>query len=220
MNRMLTLLGGILFCMTETQDLLAIPFGSTYTHTTNLERTYSFQTPVVTLGDSILALQGTEIEIKGSVSSDVVTLKWEQLLGPSEATLENADALTVHISNLKEGTYKFSLTGTNSNGESATAAIEVRVTTNPSGAYVLVPKKIFTPNGDGFNDTWDIQYISTRPNYTVIIMDSKGKKLVEKTNFTSDEVWDGQGAGYGAYYYVIKDENQKEYRTGSFSLLQ
>ncbi|MDJ1504523.1 gliding motility-associated C-terminal domain-containing protein [Xanthocytophaga agilis] len=217
MNQFLFVLGGVLFCIAETQ-----PLSASSPVLTKVYKTvgYTFQAPTVIV-DSIVPLIGeTETEIKGSVSLDVVTLKWEQVSGPSEATLENADSLTVHISNLKEGTYKFSLTGTNSDGESATAIVEVRVTTNPSGAYVLVPKKIFTPNGDGFNDTWDIQYISTRPNYTVIVMDSKGKKLVEKTNFTSDEVWDGQGAGYGAYYYVIKDENQKEYRTGSFSLLQ
>lgn len=176
--------------------------------------------PTVVLGDSILAITETQIEIKGTVSEDVIKLEWKRVEGPSDVILKDADSLTVKISNLKEGTYLFSLTGTNSDGESATDQVEVRVNLAPSGPFVLVPKKIVTPNNDGFNDTWDIQYIGTRPAYTVIIMDSKGRKVLEKTNFTSDVVWDGLGAGYGAYYYVIKDENQKEYRTGSFSLLQ
>ncbi len=181
-----------------------------------------FQNPVVTFGEPILYVSETQTELKADVSDDgsIAKLEWRQISGPSIAKLTNADQLTVQVSSLKAGAYVFALTATDNEGNTGSAEVEVRVSSSPGGAFVLVPKKIFTPNNDGFNDTWDIVNLNTKPNYTVIIMDTKGRKVLEKTNFASDVVWEGAGAGYGAYYYVIKDENQKEVRTGSFSLLQ
>lgn len=182
----------------------------------------AFQNPVVDAGGPVIFISDTQVELKGTASDDgsIAKVEWKQVSGPSEAKLNNADSLTVLVSSLKPGSYVFSLTATDNENNTAVSQIEVRVSASPGGQFVLVPKKIFTPNSDGFNDTWDIQNLSTKPSYTVIIMDTKGQKVLEKTNFSSDVVWDGVGYGYGAYYYVIKDENQKEVRTGSFSLLQ
>ncbi len=181
-----------------------------------------FQAPVVDAGESILFITETQQELKGTATDDgtITKVEWKQVSGPSQATLTNADQLTVQISGLKAGTYEFSLTATDDENNTASDTIQIKVSSSPPGPFVLVPKKLFTPNDDGFNDTWDIQNLSTKSTYTVIIMDTKGQKILEKTGFTSDTVWDGIGASYGAYYYVIKDENQKQVQTGSFSLLQ
>jgi|GEM_PF-5680787 len=164
----------------------------------------------VYLPDNTLTIQAT--------ASNYTSVQWRQASGPSTATVNGTNQLRLEIAELKAGSYVFVVTVTDAQGMQASDQIQVDVIASAPGTFVLVPKKFFSPNNDGNNDTWDIRNISERPGYTVIILDTKGKKLLEKTGFTSDVVWDGAAAGYGAYYYIIRDENQQEVRTGTFSL--
>ena len=60
-----------------------------------------------------------------------------------------------------------------------------------SSATVLVIDypRFFTPNGDGYNDTWHIEGIETRPLATIYIFDRYGK-LLKQLN-PQGEGWDG-----------------------------
>jgi gliding motility-associated-like protein len=64
---------------------------------------------------------------------------------------------------------------------------------------------IFTPNGDGFNDYWNIPFIRDFPNATIKIFDRSNKLLIE---YKGDESsWNGTVKGelvpMGNYLYVI-----------------
>ena len=78
--------------------------------------------------------------------------------------------------------------------------------------------KFFTPNGDGYNDTWAIKYSHIEPNLKVDIFDRYGKLLKRLTNKNS---WDGKYNGYELpstdYWFVVTRENGKEYR-GHFNM--
>jgi len=50
--------------------------------------------------------------------------------------------------------------------------------------------KFFTPNGDGFNDYWNIQGLENSPNSKIFIFDRYGKLLKEISPL--DKGWDGQ----------------------------
>lgn len=61
---------------------------------------------------------------------------------------------------------------------------------------------VFTPNGDGYNDTFVIENLETYLFSTLMVYNRWGKKIYEKKNYQND--WDGEGAADGVYYYVLK----------------
>jgi gliding motility-associated-like protein len=84
--------------------------------------------------------------------------------------------------------------------------------------FLLMYPKFFTPNSDGFNDTWSIKFSYYEPNLKINIFDRYGKLI--KTLDTTDS-WDGTYNGNALhssdYWFVVIRENGKEFR-GHFSL--
>jgi gliding motility-associated-like protein len=84
--------------------------------------------------------------------------------------------------------------------------------------YLLMYPKFFTPNSDGFNDTWAIKYSDFEPKLKITIFDRYGKLLKTLNNTNS---WDGKYNGNelpsSDYWFVVTRENEKEYR-GHFTL--
>ena len=56
-------------------------------------------------------------------------------------------------------------------------------------AYILDYPRFFTPNGDGYNDTWNIFALNSQPNSKIYIFDRYGKLLKEIS--PSGIGWDG-----------------------------
>ena len=73
----------------------------------------------------------------------------------------------------------------------------------------FVAPYLFTPNGDGDNDTWVVSNLNLYDSYTIDIFNRWGNKIISyENNFDS---WDGtnnRGASVpiGTYYYVIGAE--------------
>ncbi len=63
----------------------------------------------------------------------------------------------------------------------------------------------FTPNGDGKNDLWQIDYLNAFPDCTVEIFNRWGDRLFNSTGYTTpfDGKFKGQDLPVGTYYYVI-----------------
>lgn len=78
--------------------------------------------------------------------------------------------------------------------------------------------KFFTPNNDGYNDTWTIDFAYLKPNTGIKIFDRYGKFIKELNSNTS---WDGTYLGTNEpasdYWFAATRLNGKEYR-GHFSL--
>lgn len=79
--------------------------------------------------------------------------------------------------------------------------------------------KYFTPNGDGYNDTWQIRFSSSEPTLNADIFDRYGKFIIR---LKGGEVgWDGTYNGHELfstdYWFVVTREDGKVYR-GHFSL--
>lgn len=80
---------------------------------------------------------------------------------------------------------------------------------------------LFTPNGDGINDTWIIPGIETYQGSTVEIYDRLGRLLVNK-RIESNVIWDGyygnsKKASSTDYWYVIKLTDGRKF-TGSVTV--
>lgn len=69
----------------------------------------------------------------------------------------------------------------------------------------------FTPNGDGYNDKWEIPSLDDYPNCLVQIFDRWGQILYQTTGYGSKKAWDGTSNGKlmepSVYFYVIDVRN-------------
>jgi gliding motility-associated-like protein/uncharacterized repeat protein (TIGR01451 family) len=72
--------------------------------------------------------------------------------------------------------------------------------------YPLVISNVFTPNGDGINDTFVIPGLETYSDTELTIINRWGNTIYQKTNYKND--WDGQGMVEGTYFYVLKAKNK------------
>ncbi|MBP6311109.1 MAG: gliding motility-associated C-terminal domain-containing protein, partial [Flavobacteriales bacterium] len=94
----------------------------------------------------------------------------------------------------------FTVTVTGPNG--CVAVDSVLVTVLPD---VVFPSG-FTPNGDGYNEYWQIDFVDEFPQMEVEIYNRWGEMLFESVGYRTP--WDGRyNGGYvpvGTYYYVIR----------------
>ncbi|HEU4789327.1 MAG TPA: choice-of-anchor L domain-containing protein [Flavobacterium sp.] len=89
----------------------------------------------------------------------------------------------------------------------------------PYKVYVLDYPRFFTPNNDGFNDTWKIQNLDALPKSTIIIFDRYGK-LLKQLNAINNG-WNGTYTGKNLpaddYWFTVTFEDGKIIK-GHFSL--
>jgi gliding motility-associated-like protein len=81
---------------------------------------------------------------------------------------------------------------------------------------------LFSPNGDGSNDFWEIQNVDLYKGFTVTIFDSAGEIVFEKTDYKND--WDGTYKGKavpeGMYYYSLKSPDYKQDYKGAITIIR
>jgi len=77
----------------------------------------------------------------------------------------------------------------------------------PLTAVIINYPKFFTPNGDGFNETWNIPYlISTNPSTPIFIFDRYGKLLKQITPETEgwNGIYNGQPMPSSDYWFTVE----------------
>ena len=82
---------------------------------------------------------------------------------------------------------------------------------------------LFTPNGDGINDTWEFEYDAYFPFAIVEVFNRWGRNV-----YTSDrgyrQKWDGKSESNelpaGGYYYIITDRDGTVLQKGSVAILR
>ncbi|MBD1395330.1 cadherin-like beta sandwich domain-containing protein [Mucilaginibacter glaciei] len=74
----------------------------------------------------------------------------------------------------------------------------------------LTIPNVFTPNGDGINDTWNIKNVDAYTNVIITVFNRQGQQVFRSTGFYSN-AWDGSYNGAqlsgGSYYYIIKHDD-------------
>jgi len=123
---------------------------------------------------------------------------------------------------LKNGVTYYASQTTN-NCESDRIPIVIEILTATTGDCInfveeLPYPKFFTPNNDGYNDTWTIDFAYLAPNTGIRIFDRFGKLL---TILSANSSWDGNYSNQPLpstdYWFKVTQKNGKEYK-GHFSL--
>lgn len=155
--------------------------------------------PIIGL-DPILRLFNDEVATISITNEDPsYTYSWNPSTNLTDSTI--AEPLT----NTKED-ITYTLTVTDTNGCVFVDSIQVFYSPD-----LDIPTGI-TPNGDGNNDVWNIQYLSEFPNASVQIFNRWGTLLFESNNgYTTpwDGTYKGEALPIGTYYYVIDVKDPK-----------
>jgi gliding motility-associated-like protein len=133
---------------------------------------------------------------------------------PYRFSWSNGDTVAA-VADLATGNYYLTITDANGCVE----MLGVFVPENPR-LCLRIPNA-FTPNGDGVNDTWEIEYIDNYPRAHIMIFNRWGQKLYDAQS--TDEPWDGTSDGQkvptGSYTYIVDLHNEIEPFTGVVSVV-
>lgn len=156
--------------------------------------------PVANAGPDRYITQGQSTTLNGSTKGTNVSYYWT----PGD-NLSSTLELKPTASPTEDITYTLHVVSNSGCGDEATDQVFVRVYKK-----VTVPNT-FTPNGDGVNDTWNIEALDTYPTSTTQVFNRYGTLVFKSTGYP--KAWDGtsngQGIPGGTYYYVIDLKNGK-----------
>lgn len=71
-------------------------------------------------------------------------------------------------------------------------------------AQVLKPGNVFTPNGDGYNDFFDIKNIEQFPDNEVAVYNRWGNEVYKTKSYSRSNRFAGTGLPDGTYFYIVK----------------
>lgn len=80
--------------------------------------------------------------------------------------------------------------------------IDTLTTSVPLQEFEMEIPNVFTPNGDGANERWEIPDLKKYISNEIVIFDRWGMKVFEATNYSND--WDGGRLGDGVYFYILR----------------
>lgn len=115
---------------------------------------------------------------------------------------------------LKDIIYR--LTVGNAEGCQATDSVAIKVLLQPR-----VPN-VFSPNGDGVYDTWQIQYLNDYPNCRILVYTRAGQLIYQSVGYGTpwNGTWKGQPLPIGTYYYLIQPGLGTDVISGTVTLIR
>ena len=86
----------------------------------------------------------------------------------------------------------------------------------------LVIPNIFSPNGDGVHDRWDILALESYPGCTVDIFNRYGQMIFHSVGYSKpwDGTVNGRPAPLGTYYYIVDPKNGRSKMSGYVDIIR
>lgn len=143
-------------------------------------------------GPDLYVLEGTSATINATASGDNLSYTWT----PS-AFLSNSTILQPITAPAHDITYKLVVSG----HAGCTASDQVNVVV----LKVPIIPNVFSPNGDGVNDVWNIKYLNEYPDVSVEVYNRYGMPVYNSIGYSKpwDGTWNGKPLPVGVYYYII-----------------
>lgn len=112
-------------------------------------------------------------------------------------------------------------TVTGSNEYECTQSASVQIVVEGDRTVEVIADKVFTPNEDGMNDTWQIENLDIFNECAIIIMNRNGQKVYEADKYDNDwrATFNGKELPSETYYYILKC-NANEIHTGSITVMR
>ena len=161
-------------------------------------------------GPDKFMLQGGSVTLTPALNAGLpVSYLWSPAAGLSDPTIPGPVA-----SPTDDVTYI--LTVTSDKGCQASDRVFVKVLKAPQ-----VPN-IFSPNGDGVHDKWEIPYLESYPGATIDIFNRYGQLIFHSVGYTNP--WDGKVNGkdmpVGTYYFIVDPKNGRAKVSGYVDIIR
>ncbi|WP_428331533.1 gliding motility-associated C-terminal domain-containing protein [Mucilaginibacter sp.] len=194
--------GDVVNCIVTTSGGCSVPnSGSPVTITVN-------PVPAIDLNANEQILAGSSIVLKPQITGNIATYSWTPATGLSDAAIADPVASP-------EVTTTYQLKVISTAGCFATAPVTINV-----GQQINVPN-VFTPNGDGINDLWNIKYLSNYPTCSVSVFNRYGLQIFHSVGY--GKPWAGtynnKKLPTGTYYYIIDLKDGSKPLSGSVTII-
>ena len=141
----------------------------------------------------------------------------------------NFTATTKDLTNLSQGTYYVTVTDANSCIKTSSAIVDIQVILAEDDNCELFIPNVFTPNGDGVHDYFEIRCLYNYENPEVQIFNRNGNLVFKKDHYGNIDYWGSKDKAFwnghsennlnfmgselpvGTYYYVLKLGSGKVY---------
>lgn len=157
--------------------------------------------PDANAGPTLYILEGGSQTILATASGQSLSYVWTTIPSGFTSTLNSTSILQPIVSPIQD--MRYLLTVSNPANCIDTSSVFVKVLRQPD-----IPNT-FSPNNDGINDYWLIDYLSTYPQCKVQVFTRTGQKVFESRGYK--EPWDGNMNGKSlpmdTYYYIIEPGN-------------
>jgi len=162
-----------------------------------------------------LPIDSLNVTVSTKSEGLIISYFWTQLGGPIVPLIPDTTAV-LNLKNLIQGDYFFNVKVTDNENQTATDDLLVIVEKPP-----VQPDNTFSPNNDGFYDTWKINNSELLTGCDVIVFDRQGKKVFQSVGYETEWTgnYHGQTLPSGAYFFTIRCNGQKNL-TGSVTLIR
>jgi gliding motility-associated-like protein len=199
--------GDQITCKLTSQAFCAIPV----TVTSNMLIADISENPTITFHQTpVLDGHGSSVQLNPTVTGNIESYVWTPATGLSDPNIRNPIAKP-------DATTEYTLTVVSTTGCPATANLKVLVLKD-----FAIPNT-FTPNGDGFNDTWNIINLADYANASVDIYNRYGINLYHAVGYTKpwDGLYNGKAVPAGTYYYIINPkDNVRSVKSGWVAIVR
>jgi len=166
--------------------------------------------PEVNAGPDRFILEGGMITLDAVTSGNDLQFLWTPNIYMVDNTVEKPTVKNI----LNDVTYK--LTVTARGGCAKSDLVFVKLLRMPR-----IPNT-FTPNGDGINDVWRIDYLDSYPGSRVQVFSRTGQLIFESYGYP--QPWDGTIKGkplpVDTYYYIIEPNNGRDPIKGYVTIIK
>jgi len=168
-----------------------------------------FAAPTADAGPAKAIIAGGSAVLDGSFSTNVSTIHW----APSRTLNDSSKARPLASPTVDTWYY---VTASTDNNCQASDSVFVKV------LPALKIPNVFSPNGDGINDVWNIPYLNSYLGCVMTIFDRYGKQVFSSVgyNLPWDATLKGKPLPVGTYYYILDIKNNKSLQTGSITVLR
>lgn len=217
----------LILCKGETVDLMVESGFESYDWSTGISNTNTFT--ATTAGDYSVTV--TNVTGCQKTKKFAIILSEPAVLTDAQVKDFSGNDNSILLEFTGSGDYEFSLDGITFQSEPLFTNVKPGIynaiardkngcgMSNSLLVYVLDYPRFFTPNGDGFNDVWEIKNTSYLPDFKLSIFDRYGKLLKQMNQNSSG--WSGlfnnQQLPADDYWFTLLFENGKNVK-GHFSL--
>ncbi len=166
--------------------------------------------PTVYAGPDRVVLSGGRVTLLSQVSGNQLQYLWTPSTYLSSIYILNPTCIA------PQNDITYTLRVTAEGGCASSDDVFVKVLKMPR-----IPNT-FTPNGDGINDVWTIQYLEDYPNNRLQVFTRAGQLVYESRG--NYKAWDGKYKGkplpYDTYYYILEPGSGREPVTGYVTIIK